>query len=115
MSPYLTPSEAAARLGVSRRTVLRLITNEELPALRVNGKLWRVEAHAVDASAPEAVPTRDMGIRDLAGWLRVSRCTCLALLQSGQLTSVRLPLWRKHIIRRRDVLRFLSDNTTGDD
>lgn len=43
---WLSAQEAAERLGVSRRQVLRLVTDDELPARRV-GSMWLVPDEAV--------------------------------------------------------------------
>ena len=42
--PYITPREAAQRLGVSERTVFRMIAAGTLPAYRIGPRLLRVRA-----------------------------------------------------------------------
>lgn len=41
MTNFLTPSEAAQRLNVSPKTVLRAVRRGDLQAVRI-GRLWRV-------------------------------------------------------------------------
>ncbi len=48
MPEELTPSQAAARVGTSTRSVQRWIANGRLPARRVGGR-WRVANDAIDA------------------------------------------------------------------
>jgi 3-methylcrotonyl-CoA carboxylase alpha subunit len=50
MADELTPSQAAARIGATTRSVQRWIARGELPARRVGGR-WRVAADAIDAYA----------------------------------------------------------------
>jgi len=46
---WLTTTQAAARLGVSPRTVLRMIQAGRLPATRVNDGHYRIAASTVEA------------------------------------------------------------------
>jgi len=55
----LRPSEAAARLGTSTRTVQRWIATGVLPARRVGGR-WRVASDALDAFMSEMPSTTAM-------------------------------------------------------
>src|SRR6185369_17850852 len=48
MSEELSPSQAAARVGATTRSVQRWITSGRLPARRVGGR-WRVASDAIDA------------------------------------------------------------------
>src|SRR3954463_5636348 len=48
MSDELSPSEAAARVGATTRSVQRWIASGRLPARRVGGR-WRVASDAIDA------------------------------------------------------------------
>src|SRR5918995_2365857 len=50
MSEELSPSEAAARVGATTRSVQRWIASGRLPARRVGGR-WRVATDAIDAFA----------------------------------------------------------------
>lgn len=43
---YLSINQTAGALGVSRRTVERMIRDGELPAVKVRGQ-WRIRADAV--------------------------------------------------------------------
>jgi acetyl-CoA/propionyl-CoA carboxylase biotin carboxyl carrier protein len=54
MADELSPSQAAARIGTTTRTIQRWIANGRLPARRVGGR-WRVAYDALDAFA-EATP-----------------------------------------------------------
>jgi excisionase family DNA binding protein len=70
MGEELTPSQAAARIGTTTRTVQRWIASGTLPARRVGGR-WRVARDALDAFSrrsgegrpPQVVPAG--GIRKL--------------------------------------------------
>ncbi|HUQ78281.1 MAG TPA: biotin carboxylase N-terminal domain-containing protein [Patescibacteria group bacterium] len=62
MTEDLSPSEAAARLGATTRSVQRWIATGRLPARRVGGR-WRVAIGAIDAFAPAVEP---MGRADAA-------------------------------------------------
>ena len=49
MARLLTPEDAAARLGVSPRTVREWLRAGKLPGgCKPNGKLWRVKEDALD-------------------------------------------------------------------
>ena len=48
MSEELRPSEAAARIGATTRSIQRWIASGRLPARRVGGR-WRVASDALDA------------------------------------------------------------------
>ena len=50
MTEELSPSQAAARIGATTRSVQRWIANGRLPARRVGGR-WRVASDALDAFA----------------------------------------------------------------
>ena len=52
MSDELSPSQAAARIGTTTRSVQRWIANGQLPARRVGGR-WRVASVALDAFIAE--------------------------------------------------------------
>lgn len=101
---YLLPQEAAQLLGVSRRTVLRRIDLEELPTLRLGGRLRRVEAQAVRPSAPAPHPTRGpLTAMELAELWRVSASTVHAFMGAAG----PYPLVA--------VIRAINDATTGPD
>src|SRR3954454_22401999 len=58
MSEELSPSDAAARVGATTRSVQRWIASGRLPARRVGGR-WRVAIDAIDAlfaSGPPGAP-----------------------------------------------------------
>ena len=57
MSEELSPSQAAARIGATTRSVQRWIASGRLPARRVGGR-WRVASDAIDAFAASATPSR---------------------------------------------------------
>src|SRR6478672_2016761 len=48
MTDELSPSQAAARIGATTRSVQRWIASGRLPARRVGGR-WRVASDAIDA------------------------------------------------------------------
>src|SRR3954452_14274537 len=65
MSEELSPSEAAARVGTTTRSVQRWIAAGRLPARRVGGR-WRVAIDALDAFVASAPPVETAdGIRTL--------------------------------------------------
>src|SRR4051794_29590763 len=65
MSDELSPSEAAARVGATTRSVQRWIAAGRLPARRVGGR-WRVAIDALDALVASARPVETaVGIRTL--------------------------------------------------
>ncbi len=45
--PLITVTEAAALIGVSKKTVTRMAVNGEVPAMRV-GKFWKFRASMLD-------------------------------------------------------------------
>src|SRR4026209_2602662 len=51
----LSPSEAAARVGATTRSVQRWIASGRLPARRVGGR-WRVATDAIDAFGEHTAP-----------------------------------------------------------
>jgi excisionase family DNA binding protein len=55
MAPFLTIADAAERLGVSSKTVRRLISAGRIPAFRV-GRLVRIKPADLDA-AFERIPS----------------------------------------------------------
>jgi len=55
MSEELSPSQAAARVGATTRSVQRWIASGRLPARRVGGR-WRVASDAIDALVGSATP-----------------------------------------------------------
>lgn len=44
----LTVNEAATKLGLSTRTIFRMIENKELPAYKVRERFWRIRESDVD-------------------------------------------------------------------
>ena len=69
MAEELSPSQAAARIGTTTRSVQRWIATGRLPARRVGGR-WRVASDAIDAftasegcdAAPRPTPIRTLFI-----------------------------------------------------
>src|SRR5260370_33066825 len=55
MSEELSPSQAAARVGATTRSVQRWIASGRLPARRVGGR-WRVASDAIDALVASGRP-----------------------------------------------------------
>lgn len=106
---YLKPQEAANHLDRPLSYVHTLIATRRIPVLRVKGQ-WRVEAHAVDGTAPDPVPPgQSFSIKALADHFRVSEGTIRSLLADGDLAgecrSGRIQ------VSRRSVVRFIVDNT----
>jgi excisionase family DNA binding protein len=64
MRDELSPSQAAARLGATTRSVQRWIATGRLPARRVGGR-WRVASDAIDAFAAPLTPADAPRIRTL--------------------------------------------------
>jgi acetyl-CoA/propionyl-CoA carboxylase, biotin carboxylase, biotin carboxyl carrier protein len=58
MTEELSPSQAAARIGATTRSVQRWIATGRLPARRVGGR-WRVASDALDAFAEPHEPVTD--------------------------------------------------------
>lgn len=106
---YLLPAEAAAEAGCCVRLVRLRIERGELAALRV-GRLWRVEAQALTASAPEPIPDgREFCAASLAAHWRVSPETVAQLVTSGVLRGERRG--GSLSISRRALVRFVVDHT----
>lgn len=47
--PYLSPEDAAARVGVSTQTIRRRIKDGSLPAYRLGPRLLRIDTDDLDA------------------------------------------------------------------
>src|SRR5436853_1700642 len=45
---HLSPKDVAAQLGISERTVKRMLNEGHLPGFRIGTKLWRTEQGFVD-------------------------------------------------------------------
>src|SRR3954453_16762476 len=56
MPEELSPSQAAARVGATTRSVQRWIASGRLPARRVGGR-WRVASDAIDAFVASGLPS----------------------------------------------------------
>ncbi|HEY3164060.1 MAG TPA: biotin carboxylase N-terminal domain-containing protein [Candidatus Limnocylindrales bacterium] len=87
MSDELTPSQAAARIGATTRSIQRWIVSGRLPARRVGGR-WRVASDALDAfvvggTTPTAIeapsPIRRLFIANRGEIARRIERTCAAL------------------------------------
>lgn len=52
----LSPAEAAARKGVSTKTIRRLIADGTLPAKRLGPRLIKIDVEDVDALGEDVVP-----------------------------------------------------------
>jgi len=55
---FVTPAEVATALRVSTNTVLRLISDGTLPAIRVSPRLIRIPAPAFEAYQAGRTPSR---------------------------------------------------------
>jgi excisionase family DNA binding protein len=57
MGVTLSPEQAAKRVGVSRRTILRAVQDRELQAVRDNRNRWRIDGDSLDAWALRRAPS----------------------------------------------------------
>jgi len=46
--PLLTPAEAARRLGISKRTVNRMVADGRMPAIRITAATYRIRPDVID-------------------------------------------------------------------
>ena len=117
MSPYLDTTEAAGLAGTSPRTMLRRVEMYQVPALRLNGTLIRIEAIALDPTAPPPIPAVvpiEITIPWLAELWRVDGETLQQLARRGA-----LPMFRRGgngawVMRRSRFYRFVVENTHGE-
>lgn len=101
---YLLPVEAAARLGINRRTLYRRVELGLVPCLHLVGRLRRIEARAVDAAAPDPWPlTNPVDVSELAALWRCQPPTVRAFMGGAG------PYLRAEVLCR------VSDATTGPD
>jgi excisionase family DNA binding protein len=52
---FLRPVEAAALLGVSRSRLYEMLNTGSLPAVRLDGRTWRIPRAAIDKLATDAM------------------------------------------------------------
>jgi excisionase family DNA binding protein len=114
---YLTRREVARARRISVMQVTRLVQAGQLPALIMRGTgLYRIEAQALDAEAPPAVPTGLpplITIEWMAEHWRVHTRTITRLAHDGL-----LPL---HLVSgrwgmaRREWIAWVIDHTRGED
>jgi len=112
---YLTTQQAAEKLGISRWSVYHRINAGRLPTLRV-GRLIRVEARAVDHSAPSSVPANQQPLtpRQVAKHLQLSPRSLERLVERGELVFDQHRPGCHRSISRRALVRWLLDHTVGD-
>src|SRR5215208_1894088 len=72
MTPELSPSDAARRIGATTRSVQRWITTGRLPARRVGGR-WRVASDVLDAFATSASGSKERPDRAHEGPASIKR------------------------------------------
>lgn len=111
---YLTVGEAAEALGLSPRQTLARARRGALPALQVRPGLWRVEAQAVDQSAPPPIPEDGpdpVTVDDLAELWRVNHFTLYRAARAGELPLRRKPMARRLTMSRREFCRWVVDHT----
>ena len=107
---YLTTVEAAQLSGCSKRTLLRRVAECAVPALHL-GRVVRVEASGIHASAPKAVPAgAQFRVADLARIWRVQPRLVRLLIREGALVAERRG--QTLVVARPDLVRFLAANTT---
>ena len=56
---FLRPIEAAHALGISRTRVYELLATGKLPAIRLDGRTWRVPRKAIEQLVDEAMKAAD--------------------------------------------------------
>ena len=63
--PLLTPSQAAERLGVSTRTMQRMLAEGRMPAVQISSKTYRIRPDVIDELlARAALNTGDGRVMD---------------------------------------------------
>jgi excisionase family DNA binding protein len=61
--PLLTPSQAAERLGVSTRTMQRMLAEGRMPAVQISSKTYRIRPDVIDELlARAALPATEPAI-----------------------------------------------------
>ena len=117
---YLTSAEAAKKLGVTRRSIARAVAEFRLPALHI-GRTIRIEARAIDPSAPEVWPSADtITTRELADLWRVCIRVVHRLVKSGLLAGQLVgkaatgQQWT-YTFRRAAIARYVAQHSTGED
>lgn len=59
---FLSPRQAATRIGCGRSSIMRALTSGELPAIRDNKNAWQIDAEALDRwSEKRPGPSPDQG------------------------------------------------------
>ena len=113
--PYLTTTQAAEKLGISRKGVHWRIDSGRLPAIRV-GRLTRVEARAIDRGAPSSVPPAltTLTPSQVAQHLQLSRNSMDRLVERGELVFDQPGPGCHRSISRRAFVRWLLNHTVGD-
>jgi len=114
ISPYITPKEAAKRMGVSWTTVKRRIGDGSIPTLILSPQIMRVEEKAMKPEAPEPIPpVAEMGTAELAFWFGVHPATVRRLVRDGELRG--LMVGGRLVFRKKSILAFITDHTNEGD
>jgi excisionase family DNA binding protein len=58
---FVRPIEAARMLSVSRSRIYQMLNTGALPAIRLEGRTWRVVRAAIEKMAADALAERDRG------------------------------------------------------
>jgi hypothetical protein len=124
---WLTTTEVAVALGLTRAQVQRRVRQGTLPCLAFGyadpanrgGATFRFDAGALrggrEAAPPESWTQQPATAEQLAAWLRVDPKTLRRAVALGQLRSSRpvADVYRAHVFSRRAVLAFLVDYSTA--
>lgn len=82
--PLLTPSQAAERLGVSTRTMQRMLAEGRMPAVQISSKTYRIRPDVIDellaraalpATEPAISGSRESDERIRSAWSASGRST----------------------------------------
>lgn len=111
---YLLPAEVAARMGIHRDSIVRMLRDDRLPGLQL-GRAWRIEAGALIEGAPDPIPDgASFSAAQLAAHWRVSPAHVRALARTGVLHWSGRSGRIGQTFGRRAVVRFIIDHTRGD-
>jgi len=104
---YLSPKDVATQLGISERTVRRMLNEGRLPGFRVGTKLWRTEQGFVDEYVREGQCARYRHELRRLRLRSAQRSVAKALAQANQKIDG-VPTWsgRWRILNRAVVVRL---------
>lgn len=111
MPRFLTVRETAMLLAVSEMTVYRMISDRQLPAVRLRSRCVVPAAaiglltDGVSPALPEPLGSVYLGVSVVAHILRVSKATIYRLIQDGGLRALRL---RGRVVVPGDVIDTMT-------